>query len=148
MTTAKLVGAAVALLCCTAGTIAAQPQAGGPGAAPFALPPLGPAQLGPAGSRGFAIPNPGLPPLAPTSPPRRRQPPGPPGDRPMRVLTDTREYCLHLAQMVAQREAQLPALRPGEHALAVTGRRMCERGLLIGGLERLRVAWRLLGQSR
>jgi hypothetical protein len=50
--------------------------------------------------------------------------------------------------MVAQREAQRPALRPGEHALAVTGRQMCERGLLIGGLERLRVAWRLLGGDK
>jgi hypothetical protein len=65
------------------------------------------------------------------------------GDR-MRVMTDTPEYCWHLANEVAveQREARDPS--PDVRVLAGEGRRMCDRGLIKGGILRLRHALLLL----
>jgi hypothetical protein len=62
----------------------------------------------------------------------------------MRVMTDTPEYCWHLANEVAveQRQAREPS--PDVRVLAGEGRRMCDRGLIRGGILRLRRALLLL----
>jgi hypothetical protein len=62
----------------------------------------------------------------------------------MRVMTDTPEYCWHLANEVAveQRDAREPS--PDVRLLAGEGQRMCDRGLIRGGILRLRRALQLL----
>jgi hypothetical protein len=59
-------------------------------------------------------------------------------------MTDTPEYCFHLARVEAREEEGRPSLPPDVHMLAVTGRQMCEQGLLVGGLARVRLALALL----
>ena len=121
MSLAKLVCAAVLLLCCATEPDAAQPHGGGPpGDAPFA------------GVRGML----GVRPLPP------------PPDGAVRVMTDTPEYCRHLANLEESIETSRTAVSPNVHNLAVAGREMCERGLLFGGLQRLRLALELLHSGR
>jgi hypothetical protein len=71
----------------------------------------------------------------------------PPPDGAVRVMTDTPEYCRHLSKLEENIEASRAAVSPKVHDLAVTGREMCERGLLFGGLQRLRLALELLRSS-
>ncbi len=125
MSLAKFVFWAVALLPCAVQPVAAQPRAGGP----------------PGGAGQFGVLRPGLPHAYPPGPP----PVAPPAplDPPMRVMTDTPEYCMHLARLVERTES-VRAVSPDVHVLAVTGRQMCEHGLLFGGLQRLRLALMLL----
>jgi len=70
---------------------------------------------------------------------------------PARVTTDTPEYCATLAHRVdharqVQGELAPPAPAHGDEVamLAGEGRRMCEQGLVVGGIARLRRAWMLL----
>jgi hypothetical protein len=72
----------------------------------------------------------------------------PPPDGAVRVMTDTPEYCRHLASVEEGIEANRTTVSPNIHNLAVTGREMCERGLLFGGLQRLRLALELLRSGR
>jgi hypothetical protein len=145
-----------------AGGASANSAPGGFGMAPAPLPPI-PGEdvfrqrrtLG-----GFAYPplRPALPPLPPPTapyPPARfpppYRPPGgamPPGETPNRVMTDTRDYCLGMADEVEQAAARRPVLPPDIRVLAITGRRMCEHNLIMGGLQRLRIAWRMLATQR
>ena len=121
MSLAKLVCVAVLLLCNATEPGTAQPHGGGPAAdAPFA------------GVRGML----GVPPLPP------------PPDGAVRVMTDTPEYCRHLASLEFRIEASRPMVPANVHNLAVTGREMCERGLLFGGLQRLRLALEFLRSGR
>jgi hypothetical protein len=62
----------------------------------------------------------------------------------MRVMSDTPEYCWHLANEVAaeQHEAREPS--PDVRMLAGEGQRMCDHGLIRGGILRLRRALLLL----
>jgi hypothetical protein len=75
---------------------------------------------------------------------------------PARVTTDTPEYCRTLALRIEHeqhgvRQGDMPALPPltsmraDEVAMLSTeGRRMCDKGLVLGGIARLRRAWMLL----
>ena len=149
----------------------APPGGPGPGSfgmAPAPLPPLpdsGQSVFRPRRSFGLGVPppppRPGFPPPAypppypPSQYPPTQYPPvyaqpgaGPaPGEAPNRVVTDTRDYCLEMADEVEHIEARRPVLPPDIHILSVTGRRMCEHNLIMGGLQRLRMAWRLLGDQ-
>jgi hypothetical protein len=59
---------------------------------------------------------------------------------PMRVTTDTPEYCQELSGEVQHAEDARMDTPPEAQFLAEEGRRMCERGLLRGGIARLRRA--------
>jgi hypothetical protein len=59
---------------------------------------------------------------------------------PVRVLSDTVEYCTHLQQLVQER----PARPPDVNKLFADGRRMCEHGEVRRGVSRLRNALWLL----
>jgi hypothetical protein len=63
---------------------------------------------------------------------------------PMRVTTDTTEYCDTLASRVAQAEQAKPRTPPQVEELAEEGHHMCAAGLIRGGLVRLRRALMLL----
>jgi len=63
---------------------------------------------------------------------------------PMRVTTDTAEYCDNLADRVAQAEHAKPQTPPQVEELAQEGHRMCATGLIRSGLVRLRRALMLL----
>ncbi len=63
---------------------------------------------------------------------------------PMQVMTDTPEYCWHLASQVASTPRQLYQLPPEVRILAMEGRRMCDHGLIRGGILRLRRALLLM----
>jgi hypothetical protein len=63
---------------------------------------------------------------------------------PMRVTTDTPEYCEHLADRVAQAEHAKPQTPPLVEELAEEGHHMCAAGLIRGGLVRLRRALMML----
>jgi hypothetical protein len=69
-------------------------------------------------------------------------PPAP--SSPMRVTTDTTEYCDTLASRVAQAEHATPHTPPQVEELAEEGHHMCATGLIRGGLVRLRRALLLL----
>jgi hypothetical protein len=62
----------------------------------------------------------------------------------MRVMSDTPEYCWHLANEVAAAQRETRNLPPDVRFLAVEGQRMCDRGLIRGGILRLRRALLLL----
>jgi len=62
----------------------------------------------------------------------------------MRVMTDTPEYCWHLANEVAATPRELRLLPPEVRMLALEGQRMCDHGLIRGGILRLRRALLLL----
>lgn len=77
--------------------------------------------------------------------------PPPSTGAPMRVTTDTAEYCEQLSQRVHRAErpaAAAPAGKPERRAeveeLVAEGHEMCATGLIRGGLLRLRRAWMLL----
>jgi hypothetical protein len=59
---------------------------------------------------------------------------------PMRVTTDTPEYCDRLADRVAEAEHSQPKAPPQAEELAAEGHHMCAIGLIRGGLARLRRA--------
>ena len=63
---------------------------------------------------------------------------------PMPVITDTPEYCLHLAQEVAAAQQMAPSTPPRVRVLASQGQRMCDTGMVRGGIRRLRSALILL----
>ena len=63
---------------------------------------------------------------------------------PMQVITDTPEYCWHLAAEVAQARLAAPTTPPGVRLLADEGERMCDTGAVRGGILRLRRALLLL----
>lgn len=63
-----------------------------------------------------------------------------PSDQPVRVTTDTLEYCDHLlARVVQMRDAQ-PFAPEEVDRLTAEGRRMCAHGLVRRGIMRLRRA--------
>jgi hypothetical protein len=62
----------------------------------------------------------------------------------MQVMTDTPEYCWHLASEVAATPREFRQLPPEVRMLALEGQRMCDRGLIRGGILRLRRALLLL----
>jgi hypothetical protein len=86
--------------------------------------------------------------------------PVPPSSGPVRVTTDTPEYCWSLARRVDRERLarQPPAAAPGSpdaapattalaeavSLLSLEGQRMCDQGLVVGGIARLRRAWTLL----
>jgi hypothetical protein len=68
----------------------------------------------------------------------------PPSTTPMRVTTDTPEYCETLAERVQRAERVRPDVAPKVQELAAEGHSMCRTGLIRGGLARLRRALLLL----
>jgi hypothetical protein len=62
----------------------------------------------------------------------------------MRIITDTPEYCWHLANEVAATPREFRLLPPDVRVLAVEGQRMCDHGLIRGGIIRLRRALMML----
>jgi hypothetical protein len=73
-------------------------------------------------------------------------PAAPPG--PLTVTTDTAEYCNSLAGRVAAEQRNRPAAQPEAQRLADEGQRMCDAGLIRGGLTRLRRALLLLESAK
>lgn len=71
-----------------------------------------------------------------------------PSSGPMRVTTDTPEYCEELSERVSHAEHDHATTAVGRHAevaeLAEEGHQMCATGLIRGGLLRLRRAWMML----
>lgn len=65
-------------------------------------------------------------------------------DQPMRVTTDTLEYCLQLHDRVEEMSRVAPAPPPEVTSLATEGQHLCEQGQLRGGILRLRRALMLL----
>jgi len=63
---------------------------------------------------------------------------------PMRVISDTPEYCWHLASEVATTPHEFRVLPPEVRMLTIEGERMCDQGLIRGGILRLRHALMLL----
>lgn len=63
---------------------------------------------------------------------------------PMPVITDTPEYCWRLAREVAAAQQMAPNTPPRVRVLATEGRRMCDAGMVRGGIRRLRSALILL----
>lgn len=76
------------------------------------------------------------------------QPPPDAPPAPMRVTTDTPEYCDRLADRVAQVEHDRPQTPPQVEELAAEGHHMCAAGLIRGGLVRLRRALMMLGDEK
>lgn len=68
------------------------------------------------------------------------QAPEPAPVAPNRVTTDSPEYCRHLAQEYGAAQRGAPVRSNEADWLAAEGRRMCEHGLLPGGIARLRRA--------
>ncbi|MCW3473382.1 hypothetical protein [Limobrevibacterium gyesilva] len=62
----------------------------------------------------------------------------------LRMMTESAEYCTHLAKEVA--DAKRSAATPSADAqtLETEGNRMCERGHVKGGIARLRRALKIL----
>jgi hypothetical protein len=73
---------------------------------------------------------------------------------PMRVTTDTAEYCESLAAQVERAEhARRPHAERSEYIeqvreLAAEGHHMCAEGLIRSGLTRLRRAWMILQSEK
>ena len=63
---------------------------------------------------------------------------------PLRVTTDTAEYCDDLAGRFAAERREHPAAAPEVQQLAQEGQQMCDTGLIRGGLYRLRRALLML----
>jgi hypothetical protein len=74
-------------------------------------------------------------------------PPPPSSAGPMRVTTDTPEYCETLADRVQRAQHIRPSAEPEAEELAEEGHSMCHAGLIRGGLVRLRRALMLLRQQ-
>ena len=62
----------------------------------------------------------------------------------MRVMSDTPEYCWHLADEIAANQRETRGLPPEVRMLAREGQRMCDHGLIVAGIRRLRRALLLL----
>jgi hypothetical protein len=65
-------------------------------------------------------------------------------DRPMRVTTDTLEYCLQLHGKVDEMVQIAPSPPPEVTSLETEGQRLCGQGQLRGGILRLRRALMLM----
>jgi hypothetical protein len=76
------------------------------------------------------------------------QPDAPSSTDTMRVTTDTAQYCDSLADMVAQASRAHPGAEPQARSLAEEGLRMCDEGLIRGGLARLRRALLMLQSEK
>jgi hypothetical protein len=63
---------------------------------------------------------------------------------PMRVMSDTPEYCWHLASEFYTAQRRAHDLPPDVRVLAHEGQSMCDHGLIRGGIRRLRRALLLL----
>jgi hypothetical protein len=74
--------------------------------------------------------------------------PPPPASGPLRVTTDTPEYCETLAQRVARAEQARPDAPRRVEELAEEGHQMCTTGLIRGGLVRLRRALLMLRSEK
>ena len=74
-------------------------------------------------------------------------PPAPYG-APVRITTDTPEYCNSLAERVARAEQARPNAPQQAEELAAEGHRMCATDLIRGGLVRLRRAWQMLRSEK
>ena len=83
-------------------------------------------------------------PLAVASAAAMSQPPPNASAAPLRVTTDSPEYCDQLADRIAAERTARPSATPDVQQLADEGHRMCEIGLIRGGLWRLRRALQLL----
>jgi hypothetical protein len=68
----------------------------------------------------------------------------PPPQPPMRVMTDTPEYCQHLQRVVDRLQAATQKQSPDIAMLSNEGKLMCAQGLVKGGIARLRSALNLL----
>jgi hypothetical protein len=105
-----------------------------------------------------AVPAPGRVPHSETAasgPPASATAPASP-EAPVQVTTDTAEYCASLARRIDEEEQAAaanpqpdpasPALAHADQVVMLTteGRRMCDQGLVVGGILRLRRAWTLL----
>ncbi len=64
--------------------------------------------------------------------------------KPMTITTDTVAYCDQLSADVARARATQAKVPPDVTRLAAEGRRLCDKGLIRPGIERLRRAWTLL----
>jgi len=115
---------------------------------------LAPAALAQAGAAQAA---PSSPAIAPSAPPGQVAPPGAApgsvagaggGGGEIRVTTDTPEYCETLAERVARNEKARADVPPQAVELAEEGHHMCDRGLIRGGLVRLRRAWLMLRSDK
>jgi hypothetical protein len=60
---------------------------------------------------------------------------------PIRVMSDTPEFCANLADHFAEVSATHPTVPPSSVKLAREGQRMCAAGLVRAGIERLRLAF-------
>ena len=69
-------------------------------------------------------------------------------DRPMRVTTDTLEYCVELHGRVDEMVRVAPSPPPELTSLETEGQRLCDSGQLRGGILRLRRALMLLLNQR
>jgi hypothetical protein len=67
---------------------------------------------------------------------------------PMRVMTDTPEYCFYLAGRFVALQRRVADPSPDAHLLALEGRRMCEQGLVRAGIARVRRAIMILRAER
>ncbi len=66
---------------------------------------------------------------------------------PVRVTTDTMEYCLHLADVVGTMTRAADKQPPSDvRDLSSEGRRMCDEGQVRGGILRLRQAVTIMHQ--
>jgi hypothetical protein len=63
---------------------------------------------------------------------------------PMVITTDTAAYCVQLSDQVAAAQEHATQVPPDVPRLAEEGRRLCDKGLIRPGIERLRRAWTLL----
>jgi hypothetical protein len=77
-----------------------------------------------------------------TVPAGSQSPPAPTG--PLKVTTDTPEYCDSLASQFAAARSSRHSAQPEVEKLAQEGQHMCNTGLIRGGLARLRRALLML----
>jgi hypothetical protein len=92
---------------------------------------------------GMDVPSPAIASEAATAP----LPPPPSQPGPLRVTTDTPEYCGHLAGRIATAQATLADNRPEVMTLATEGQHLCAIGHIRGGIVRLRRALIMLLQA-
>jgi hypothetical protein len=71
----------------------------------------------------------------------------PPPQPPMRVMTDTPEYCLKLLHVLDRMQAASHNPSPDIAVLRDEGKMMCAQGLVKGGVMRLRSALSLLREG-
>jgi hypothetical protein len=115
------------------------------------------AQIPPPAPPPLALSQPAVPPPAASQPsapqPSASQPPGPesvppPAEAapapPLRVMTESAEYCGYLAREVAHAWAAAVSPSPDADMLRMEGERMCGRGHVRGGIARLRRALLIL----